>query len=689
VISFLRTKNGRSAVVLLVAAMVVGALLVGPLGNRPPSAVMTIEGIAIADGRAEVVDGHVYTFRATDSNDPDGRVVRYRWDFDPECFTIVEGRTGDSIISGYFHCGNVPGTGVVQGPVERAITLTVEDNMGARSSVTVTFSVEPLVVGPEPERLGDSANWTVSGVMTVSNPDGLFDIEPDGIITISDTVITVQLTFRGTVTSWVAEPDHDIEDGFLYEHPVYTRLNDFDLKIVEGDDKSYTWTENGRKYLVRDTSGVTGRMSTHIYHPENRAVRLDMRVRSGNLDVGELFKKTLTIKGDVTGYPFLNTSDSVLHISDIQESIDADDWGVITVGDGTATWSVEDVHPVRVGAEWIPAFEVSVTLDSLEQEEDPPTITYYIGDGCPYPLRTEMTLQRMRDGTIVNSEITRTLVDFRTGTGPLPDATSEFMYRVTGKRYYNATEWAQDSGTPYNPPVVDFEDDHGGEDGHGFYEDTMNNQQMYQDDDSLQTTGAISRARDEDPQLDDYLDQHPDAYIVLSQYNETGTSKYPDLKRWNLTWGVVGSDDYYNVEILNRKRDGQNYTTRNSARLLRDTGHVLEQGREDVGKVLAFASAVHRMYLLGERYPEIRDELFLTDGRFDFQEASVGATIGVPYAMPLSLISEQRTTYAYYGINVTRKLSVFIDATNGQVMYFSENQGDLDLLWLLQALAGT
>jgi chitodextrinase len=87
------------------------------VGNRPPIAV------AGADVRATV--GEAVTFDGRQSRDPDGALVRWRWDF---------GDGGSADTPRATHAFSAPGT--------YSVTLTVEDAVGATQSDTLVAEVE-------------------------------------------------------------------------------------------------------------------------------------------------------------------------------------------------------------------------------------------------------------------------------------------------------------------------------------------------------------------------------------------------------------------------------------------------------------------------------------------------------------------------------------------------------------------
>ena len=116
----------------------------------------------------------------------------------------------------------------------------------------------------------------------------------------------------------------------------------------------------------------------------------------------------------------------------------------------------------------------------------------------------------------------------------------------------------------------------------------------------------------------------------------------------------------------------------------------LGQGIEDIPPVFAFSTCVHRMYLLGEYdgFEKVREELFEEGGNdFNFENATAGQGILAAYPMPLSGASGEVTEYTVFALNVERNLTVVADAVTGQIMYYAEKKGFLDILDLSELLS--
>ncbi len=672
----LRTKNGRSVAVALVALMVVAAVVLGSFGNESPVAVIDAD-----PDSTTVTDGHVIVLSGNRSNDPDGRVERYRWDFDEKMFHLVDGKTSsDAIIHGYFRVGNSPDDDA--GGVEaHGITLTVTDNGGASGSTTITFEVHPLVVNTVPERIGDSGDFRVYGNLSITNGNGLYELEGgNGPFKVDDTIDRIQLGYHGTQRSSVTDSGM-IADGFLREHHAYGRSNEFTISVIE--DRSYVHLKKtNSNQPVRDSSGMRGRLDTHIYAPLNLAIRTDLLIEEGDMEVGDLMTKSFEIKGRALGYEPVTAGDNVLHIANISETFDTGMFGNENYGDAEIRWSVDRVQPRKVGElGWIPGLLVQVNIVYKQYE---PEIRYVIGDGIPYPLQVFVRIEAVTEnGTVVSSDADRYLTGYTIGTVGLPSGGENFTSEVSRLEYqrYDATTWESRSGTPCNAPMVDLDDQNSGDESkrHGFFEE-IGNANMFQDQGN---DGAIEKAKRDDPEFSDYLGDHPNAYCTWTMYNETHPALAPNRKTWNLTFGEEGSGEYYNVEV--RSDRPNNAVTENSLGAFED--QVMRIGRDEIGDVISYASGIDRIYQFGLEYePLVQEHLFKSNGETDFEDASAGAATQVPYVP--TIVHQQNASYAYYAVGRSREVSAMVDATNGQLMYFVHDEGDIDLLWLLQGLSG-
>lgn len=114
------------AVVVMVAVSTLGTVA-GPVqaqedGNQPPAA-----------SGGFTVSGWNVTFDASDSTDPDGTIVEYRWDWG-------DGRSEVTAVPAAEHAYPAGGTYVV--------TLTVVDDDGATNTETFNVNVEGRPAGP-------------------------------------------------------------------------------------------------------------------------------------------------------------------------------------------------------------------------------------------------------------------------------------------------------------------------------------------------------------------------------------------------------------------------------------------------------------------------------------------------------------------------------------------------------------
>jgi hypothetical protein len=153
--------------------------------NRPPTANFTV------DAQPATVDRSV-TFDASESSDPDGRIVAYRWDFDAD--GVVDETTNDSTVTHDYSVASsqVPSLEVVD-----------DDNATARTSLDLRVvapnpvsecSVTPAVVGPN-ETVTIDASGSENAVFAE------FDVDGDGTYErSSETNFTIETEYGSTGT---------------------------------------------------------------------------------------------------------------------------------------------------------------------------------------------------------------------------------------------------------------------------------------------------------------------------------------------------------------------------------------------------------------------------------------------------------------------------------------------------------
>lgn len=143
----------RGVALILLGALLLGLILACSLFNRPPVALITTD---VLSGNSPLL----VTFAATDSDDADGTITAYAWDFGDE-----EADTG----------ANVQHTFTTTNAIEVfEVTLTVTDNNGATSQATQT--IEVYLDGEAPTGTGlPTARFTASKFIGVSPLTVTFD----------------------------------------------------------------------------------------------------------------------------------------------------------------------------------------------------------------------------------------------------------------------------------------------------------------------------------------------------------------------------------------------------------------------------------------------------------------------------------------------------------------------------------
>ncbi|MCS4122863.1 BspA family leucine-rich repeat surface protein [Salinibacter ruber] len=123
-------------------------------GNRPPTASFSFDP-------SDPNVGETMTFDASGSEDPDGTIAEYRWDFDNDGETEATGQTASTSFP-------TPG--------EKAVALTVEDGDGATREATETVPVNaPPTVSNDTAQTEAGQPVTTDVLANDTGPDGSLD----------------------------------------------------------------------------------------------------------------------------------------------------------------------------------------------------------------------------------------------------------------------------------------------------------------------------------------------------------------------------------------------------------------------------------------------------------------------------------------------------------------------------------
>ena len=139
----------------LEAALLV--LAIGLLGACAPSTSPNVQPVAAFDTVAQATTGQLVSFDASESEDPDGTIESYAWDFDGD--DVVDATNGSNTAT---HTYTLSGT--------QTVVLTVTDDGGATdtttSAVEITgndFPIADITHSPESPSAGQDVTLDASG----------------------------------------------------------------------------------------------------------------------------------------------------------------------------------------------------------------------------------------------------------------------------------------------------------------------------------------------------------------------------------------------------------------------------------------------------------------------------------------------------------------------------------------------
>jgi hypothetical protein len=179
---------------------------------------------------------------------------------------------------------------------------------------------------------------------------------------------------------------------------------------------------------------------------------------------------------------------------------------------------------------------------------------------------------------------------------------------------------------------------------------------------------AISDAKTNSAGLQNYLNDHNDAYVIDGYFNDT----QDDPPLWNITYGEKGEEAAYYVVV----EDGGS---------IRDDGQItvseVENSTLDFDPVLSFSSG-EQVFLKDE---DVDEEIYLgTSEPLWYNGVNYGARTDIIYptiSLTISMTIE-RTGYGYYINKDDGTFFSAVDAINGQLIYVWMHRGD-DIVTLI------
>ena len=365
------------------------------------SVAITVNGVPTADagGTYNVDEGSTVSLDASGSDDPDGTITQYEWDFDYTGAFTTDASSATSSIT--FDASSI------DGPAVRTVALRVTDNASAVSSiVTTTVTVNNVAptgaadTGAAFTTNEETAFTTGDATANDTDPAGLND---DLTITALDTTGTVGLvTINADGKSFGYDPNGQFENLALGQ----STTDVFTYTVSDGDSGSDTSTVTITINGANDAPVLTAIEGGSLAYAEgDGAVAVTGTLAVGDVDDADIESAVIQVTGNyVNGEDFLTFTNT------------ANITGVFDTLTGTLTLS---------GSDTITAYETAIRSVAYQNNSEDPsgstrTVSILVSDGND----PSNTVTRDIDVTAVNdrpviADLTGDLLNYGQGAGSI------------------------------------------------------------------------------------------------------------------------------------------------------------------------------------------------------------------------------------------------------------------------------
>ncbi len=629
-----KRRRGVLAAILIVIIIIiasVGVLIFAQ--NQGPVAELSL------DPETATI-GEYITMDASGSTD-DKEIVKYKWDFD-------DPRTPPYIESSDSHDDGFDGvtTHYYDYTGEYTVTLTVYDDEGMKDETSQKITITDLIVTIPLGKIGDNCSYDVDGSVYITNPEGFY----------TGTYNTYEFTIKSIYIEIIDEYDHKemitaIEetkiqkDGYGEGHSTVERYTYQDLEL-EGTVKG-TAIISGQETQM---PAITGNGDLIITERAYTDLTTNKTIFMNTLLDFELAKETdfgMESHDHIRSYSNLREKPATFSVEDLSpdRTFEVGDDQTKIIGEVSYLWYVKGATNIN----GYPALEVEIDIDPETKDKygiQEFEMQVWISNQVPFPVQTKIHTIIYQDGNRISI-------------------------------YYNST-LQEDGYVPGNQFIPYGDCNVGPPNGH--YPSTNPGYEFinWSDEDYLPEMGtgsidfkftaeeAIEQGNISSSSFRNYLQTHPDAYVVDGYYNETEENPL-----WNLTFGDPWNTTGYNIII--EKTDG----TYN----IKEEGEVelpeLINSTSDFDLILSF-SASKDVFKSDE---EIEQATFALGSPSWIDGVNYGVKANVIYPS-ISLTVSLTVERAYYAYYLEKKyesgdsFSAAVDAINGQLIYVWDHEGD-------------
>lgn len=615
-------------VVFLILASIVAYLIFTI--NEPPVAKLQLSENTVMEFEEIEFDG-------SGSEDKDGEIVEYTWEFSPgKIYSESKDKAPDGKFDGKtkYH---------YESDGEYTVKMTVEDDRGETDYIEAQITINDLRVTFPEAKIGDSGSYLVDGRVDSVNNDGIWsgNQEPIGEATITE----VHLIYSGTLDTLVVGTESQI-DGFGESHDTLKNSAIQDLDI-EGRIKGSKKTPFGTGTVPIDYPFTGGELliTDHSYTD----LTTEKTIFSETWSTFDIGTGDFSFESDdhLRAFSDLKSGSAELRVEDLQEDreFEIDDRQTRWIGTVAYSWSVQEAENVNGYA----SLRIDVGIDTTTMEKNDIEVfemSIWISNDASIPVKTTIETEIFKDGTTTDMNYTSKLT--RNG----------FTQGDT------AIQWG--SCTANTPDGHYYEKHPDGEfvswDAEDRIPDIGSGSVSY----SFTAQQAMQYAEGNHSGLSSYLQNHPSAYIVNGYYNES-----LEIPLWNLTYGDKEITQGYYVIV---EKAGADFNILEGSAI--DISEPMNS-TNDFDPALSF-SASERIFRSHE--DEYLDKLFDANGAIMFYEDDISYGVQANMAYPGISISAssslQRTPYGYFIKKDDNSLSAGVDAMNGQMIYILKHEGD-------------